>query len=112
MINGCEETRQKVQEYIKYKGVPPMSKEELREFDANRHMHDGLKAAIDPLDREGRQAWIEKTAKLNRSWWHGILTWLRGGGSKDGEFDPTGELGAPGNTGHQRIAVSKRGIDW
>jgi len=82
------------------------------EFDADKHMRDGLKVALNPQNKKGQASWLRKHFGFVQDWWGGASDALSGGkGAQNNDPKRAGIenfTGAPGNTGEQRIGISSR----
>ena len=82
------------------------------DFDDNKQIHDGLKAALNPQDKKGQEKWIRNNLKNTTDWFNQASDALAGGtGDCDNnphKFNPTKHVSTPGNTSSQRLAMSSR----
>ena len=82
------------------------------DFDGNKEIHDGLKAATNPTDKKGQAKWIQKNLQNTTDWFNQSSDALAGGtGDCDNQprkFNPTKHVSAPGNTNAQRLGMSAR----
>ena len=83
------------------------------DFDANKNIHDGLKAALNSTDKKGQLNWINSHLQMVSDWWNGSSDALAGGNgdcdNKPHKFDPSKHVSTPGNTNAQRLGMSTRG---
>ena len=82
------------------------------DFDGDKEIHDGLKAATNPQDKKGQEKWIRKNLQNTTDWFNQASDALAGGtGDCDNnphKFNPTKHVSAPGNTNAQRLGMSNR----
>lgn len=80
------------------------------EFNANKHMKDGMDAAKNPTDMKKKADWLDKHLNYVKDWWNCASNALSGGSCDDNPKKPNPQknAGAPGNTAGQRIAPSLR----
>lgn len=82
------------------------------DFDDNKQIHDGLKAATNPTDKKGQLNWIMKNIQNVTDWFNQASDALAGGqgdcDNKPHKFNPTKHVSAPGNTNMQRLGMSSR----
>jgi hypothetical protein len=102
--------KQEREKQIKGGGSPPDCGE--GDFDANKQIHDGLKAATDPTDKKGQAKWVNKNIQNTTDWFNQANDALAGGtgdcDKKPHKFDPSKHVSAPGNTNAQRLGMSAR----
>jgi hypothetical protein len=113
-LNAANDYFKKLAKYKNDKNTPGKGSEMdiSGDFDADKSMHDGMKAAMNPEDFKGKGKWIAKNVEHTTNWWNCASNVLAGGSCDDNnepkKFNPEKDAGAPGNTGGQRIAPSKR----
>ncbi len=74
------------------------------------HLEKGIEAATDPTAIRKRTRWIEEhLGRVRRTWVYVICRLAGGCGNGETDFDPSDNLGVPGNTSSQRIGISGRG---
>jgi hypothetical protein len=82
------------------------------EFNANKHMKDGLDAVKDPSNLKDKGKWINKNNEYTTDWFNCASNALAGGSCDDNndpkKMNPGKNAGSPGNSAGQRIAPSMR----
>ncbi|RYY54619.1 MAG: hypothetical protein EOO09_13650 [Chitinophagaceae bacterium] len=126
--SGAEPTWQDVQQgykdyrkwegrYKEYKGYydeyndiknPPKLDEYIEESAVNKRIHDGLKAAMNPLDKKGQMTWIRKNLRMTLDLTMYAICMLRGDCTDNDPRTPDlpSHPAQPGNTSKQRIGLS------
>jgi hypothetical protein len=88
------------------------SKQNNEDFENNKNIYDGLKAATNPLNKKGQLSWISKNLNMVKDWWNNSSNALAGrndNNSNDNrKFNPTHFVSTPGNTNAQRLGMSSR----
>jgi hypothetical protein len=82
------------------------------EFNADKHMKDGLDAVKNPTDFNRKSNWFRKHLDYVKDWWNCSSNSLAGSTCDDDDTpkkpNPQKKTAAPGNTKGQRIAPSLR----
>lgn len=81
------------------------------DFNANQHMKDGLKVALDPTDKKGQMDWIDKHIKIVKEWWNQASSALAGEETVDTspkKIDISKTPAVPATNGMQRLIPSRR----
>jgi hypothetical protein len=81
------------------------------DFNANQHMKDGLKVALDPKNKKGQMDWIEKHLKVVKEWWNNASSALAGEENIDNgpkKIDLSKTPAVPATNGMQRLIPSRR----
>ncbi len=106
-------------DYLKDKKKHPGAGAELnfsglfpkKDFNANQHMKDGLKVALDPLNKKGQMNWVEKHLKMVTEWWNQSSSSLAGEESSDNnpkKVNISKTPAVPATNGMQRLIPSMR----
>lgn len=104
----------KIAKYKKSSNNPGKGSEQgnTDEFNADKHMKDGLDAVKDPTDFKDKRDWIDKHLDYVKDWWNCASNSLAGGSCDDDDTpkkpNPQKKTANPGNTKGQRIAPSLR----
>jgi hypothetical protein len=81
------------------------------DFNANQHMKDGLKVALDPTDKKGQMDWIDKHFGMVCEWWNQASSALAGEENTDNspkKIDISKTPAVPATNGMQRLISSQR----
>ena len=97
--------------YWKERNKTPSHRDD-KDFQNNKNIYDGLKAATNPLDKKGQMGWIKKNIMAFKDWWNRSSGALAGEGDNNSnapiKFNPTHYVSTPGNTSFQRLSMSAR----
>lgn len=84
----------------------------MDEFNADKHIKDGMDAVKDPTEIKDKRDWIRRHLDYVKDWWDCSSNSLAGGSCDNDDTPkkpkPTKKTAAPGNTAGQRIAPSLR----
>jgi hypothetical protein len=82
------------------------------EFNADKHMKDGMDAIKNPADLKDKRDWIKKNNDYTKDWFDCASNALAGGSCDDNDDpkkpNPQKKVAPPGNPSGQRIAPSLR----
>lgn len=106
-------------EYLKDKKSHPGAGADLEfngilsggDFNANQHMKDGLKVALDPTDKKGQMSWIDKHFGMVCEWWNQASSSLAGEENTDNspkKVTISKTPAVPATNGMQRLIPSWR----
>lgn len=104
----------KITNYKKNSNNPGKGSEtgNMDEFNADKHMKDGLDAVKNPADFKKKSNWFKKHLDYVKDWWNCASNSLAGSSCDDDDTpkkpNPQKKTAAPGNTKGQRIAPSLR----
>jgi len=113
-IAGANDFLKKLKKYKKDPNRPSTNSfmDVTDDFNADKHMMDGLDAARDPSNLKDKGEWIKKNNEYTTDWFNCASNALAGGSCDDNndpkKMNPSKNAGAPGNSGGQRIAPSMR----
>jgi len=98
-------------EYIKQKKTQTGQGEKGYKDWTDDHIHKGLKAALDPLNKKDQMGWIEKHLNMVSDWWNNSSGALAGeenndNGGKNADVPRTPAV--PATNGMQRLIPSAR----
>lgn len=84
--------------------------EEISEFNPDRDVHDGMRAATDPSDFKEKRKWFNNNLMNTLNAWKCAIASLGGGGCNDNPKPPIRRYpSVPANTSFQRLVNSGRG---
>lgn len=106
-------TQRAVQDFDQYqkKRNRHASQQDNENYENNKNIFDGLKAATNPMDKKGQEKWIGKNHWAVINWFHNAISALAGNSGNDSgkqKFNPTHFVSTPGNTNAQRLGMSAR----
>jgi len=113
-VAGANDFFRKLKNYRKNTNKPSTNSlmDITDEFNADKHMMDGLDAARDPSNLKDKGEWIKKNNEYTTDWFNCASNALAGGSCDDNnnpkKMNPSKDAGAPGNSAGQRIAPSMR----
>lgn len=82
-----------------------------KDFNANQHIHDGLKVALNPIDKKGQEKWLDKHLAMVCEWWNQASSSLAGEENTDNspeKADISKTPAVPATNGMQRLIPSRR----
>ena len=106
-------------EYLKDKKLHPGAGADIdfdgffpnKDFNADQHIHDGLKVALNPMDKKGQMGWIDKHFGMVCEWWNQASSALGGEENVDNspkKIDISKTPAVPATNGMQRLIPSRR----
>ena len=106
-IDRYKETKGYIEEYEDIKN-PPDLEEYTNEAAVNENIYEGLKAALNPIDKKGQSDWIRKNLRMTLDMMFRAICQMNGGCSDNDPRRPNlpSHPAQPGNTSKQRIGLS------
>ena len=113
-LTSANDFFKKVSKYKKDSNNPGRGSERsiTDQFNADKHMKDGLDAVKNPADFKKKSNWFNKHLNYVKDWWNCATNSLAGSSCDNSDTprkpNPQKKTAAPGNTKGQRIAPSLR----
>ncbi|RFM35030.1 hypothetical protein DXN04_06415 [Chitinophaga silvisoli] len=106
-VDRYNEYRDYVKEYEDMKNPPEMDKY-IDETAVNENIYEGLKAALNPIDKKGQSNWIRKNLAMTLDMMFYAICQLKGecGDNSPRRPELSSHPAQPGNTSKQRIGLS------
>lgn len=106
-VDRFNEYRDYVKEYEDMKNPPEIDKY-IDETAVNENIYEGLKTALNPIDKKGQSNWIRKNLGMTLDMMFYAICQLNGGCGDNGVRRPelSSHPAQPGNTSKQRIGLS------
>lgn len=106
-VDRYNEYRDYVKEYEDMKNPPEMDKY-IDETAVNENIYEGLKAALNPIDKKGQSNWIRKNLGMTFDMMFYAICQLNGGCGDNSQrrTELSSHPAQPGNTSKQRIGLS------
>jgi hypothetical protein len=106
-VDKFNEYREYVKEYEDMKNPPEMDKY-IDETAVNENIYEGLKTALNPIDKKGQSNWIRKNLSMTLDMMFYAICQLNGGCGDNSPRRPelSSHPAQPGNTSKQRIGLS------
>ena len=110
-IKDVKNDAKDMDEYIKLKKSQSGQGHKGDDEWADKHINDGLKAALDPLNKKDQESWIRKHLNMVSDWWNNSSGALAGEENNDNggkKADVSRTPAVPATNGMQRLVPSAR----